>query len=627
MLKEYPATKGWISFCCKDNMSIAHGEHFSKVVMNCLQANPVQILAVGINCCSPKLVSDLITSLEVDIPIVTYPNSGEKFIPGHGWADDQCQPLHSFKVFGVSVNKKKNDDKIKRLLIDNDALRTENLSLSFEISKLKKDNGKLKDENFSDYLSLMRERDARYTLYFENLSLHLKLKELDNGMSQPMAIRSDPTILRIALDRCRKQLSSTQSELKSMKEEYAETVPRRDFEHLEGEHQELQTQVQHQLAQYEHLQSTYRKVTAHKNSIEEELMECRERCRELERAGTPRPPWDLCADFIGGGKKRWCQLTEGLSSRDKLRALLKELGPAAESEHLEYFDGLGTDPAVPPYLRYSGRVRNLRLSRREVRVVVNDVWRGRPHHPHLALQDFVTKYFEDRYQQSSVRAEWAYNVCAGAESMLDEPQVRVWWGALHGQLSEQVYWGLRRQWDQLQQHLRRQALDGETITIEEFERVSRSIFPLKSEVDIKNLTDVVKKQLKIKLNCNEINLDKLFYENEEGFDRVELARELFRQRQLGQDKYIREVVAELGGRRAQRNVTVDALKRAFAIVDPAIDHVRMEQYIRWAFSDQSSEISAISPLSLQNIVVRLAAGDIERVGPRSKGVRRNYNKH
>lgn len=61
---------------------------------------------------------------------------------------------------------------------------------------------------------------------------------------------------------------------------------------------------------------------------------------ELERAGTPRPAWEICADFIGGGRERWWQLAKGLTSRDTLRVLLKELGPAAESDILEHFDGL-----------------------------------------------------------------------------------------------------------------------------------------------------------------------------------------------------------------------------------------------------------------------------------------------
>lgn len=60
-------------------------------------------------------------------------------------------------------------------------------------------------------------------------------------------------------------------------------------------------------------------------------------------------------------------------------------------------------------------------------------------------------------------------------------------------------------------------------------------------------------------------------QNEEGFDRVDFARELYRQRQMAQDKYIREVIVELDGRQAgKKPISVENVKRAFAIVDPAI---------------------------------------------------------
>ncbi|KAG6460760.1 hypothetical protein O3G_MSEX012190 [Manduca sexta] len=487
--------------------------------------------------------------------------------------------------------------------------------------------GKLNDEKFSDYLTLMRERDARYTLYFENLELQLKLKELDGGAFPVGDTYGDPVVLRIALDRCREQLSKTQSELKKKTEEYSVTVPRREYDTLEAKHCDITKQLDALQKEFHALQESYNKLRGSMKNVEEELMEVKERCSELERAGTPRPQWDLCADFIGGGRDRWWQLASGLSSRDTLRVLLKELGPAAESEHLEYFDGLGTDPAIPPYLRYEGKIRNLRLSRREISVIINDIWLGKEDHVDMSMQDYVTKYFEDRYQQPSVRFEWAYNVCAGAEQQLDEPSVRLFWAVLHSQLAEPVYWGLRRHWRTLRDRAYNHADGRESITIEEFEKVAKSSFPLKSEVDIKNLMDVVKKQLKMKINSNTIILDKLFHENEEGFDRVELARELYRQRQLAQDKYLRELLAALGGRSAaNKPVTVEALKRAFAILDPAIDHIQMERYIRWAFSDTTSDLKSISPIPLKTLAARLAAGDIERVGPRHKGFKRSSYK-
>ncbi|XP_047030769.1 translin-associated factor X-interacting protein 1-like [Helicoverpa zea] len=662
ILKEYPQMRGWLSFSCKDENSLAHGEDFKTAAKKCWDMNPNQLVAVGVNCCSPKIVAKLFKGINDDrqhspIPFITYPNSGEKYNPQIGWIDrDKCEALAHFvpdwldvgvryvggccrtygadisliknqRVFGISVTKKQRDDKIKKLLKENEDLREQNLKLTFETSKLKKDMGKLNDDKFSDYLTLMKERDARYTLYFENLALQMKLKELD-GSSYPVDdAYGDPVVLRIALDRCREQLSITQTDLKKMTDEYADTVPRREYDTLEAKYYHLSKALDKLEQEYKSLRDNNKRLLTLKSSIEEELFETKERCSELERAGTPRPQWELCADFIGGGRDRWWQLARGLSSRDTLRVLLKELGPAAESDHLEHFDGLGMDPVIPPYLRYEGKVRNLRLSRREISVIINDIWLGKMDSTDMSMQDYVTKYFEDRYQQPSVRAEWAYNLCAGAEQMLDEPQVKVFWGVLHGHLSERIYWGLRADWLALRDALYRHARDNETISIEDFEKISKATFPLKSEVDIKNLMDVVRKQLKLKINSNEVNLDKLFQTNEEGFDRVEFARELFRQRQLAQDKYIREVVTELGGKHAaNKTVSVENVKRAFAIVDPAIDHIRMERYIRWAFSDPSTELNIIPPIPLKTLTTRLAAGDIERVGPRYRGTHRRIYK-
>lgn len=52
---------------------------------------------------------------------------------------------------------------------------------------------------------------------------------------------------------------------------------------------------------------------------------------------------------------------------------------------------------------------------------------------------------------------------------------------------------------------------------------------------------------------------------------MEFARELFRQRQQAQEKYVRELAAELAvALPPDRKVGVQSLKRAFAVLDPAI---------------------------------------------------------
>lgn len=101
LLKEYPKIKAWLSFSCKDEKTLAHGEDFITAANKCYDINPEQLIAVGTNCCSPLIIENLFKSVNDDrsdpIPLITYPNSGEKYIVGKGWQEkDKCIELHSF---------------------------------------------------------------------------------------------------------------------------------------------------------------------------------------------------------------------------------------------------------------------------------------------------------------------------------------------------------------------------------------------------------------------------------------------------------------------------------------------------------------------------------------------------
>lgn len=91
MLKEYPNMKAWLSLSCKDETSLVHGENFQRVARKCYDMNPDQLVAIGTNCCSPLIVADLFRGINEDrshpIPLLTYPNSGEKYTPELGWVD------------------------------------------------------------------------------------------------------------------------------------------------------------------------------------------------------------------------------------------------------------------------------------------------------------------------------------------------------------------------------------------------------------------------------------------------------------------------------------------------------------------------------------------------------------
>ena len=76
-LEEHPDVPAWISFTCRDEAHVAHGE----LLRDCgklLDKHP-QIIAVGINCTAPALILPLLHEIRPSTskPIVVYPNSGE----------------------------------------------------------------------------------------------------------------------------------------------------------------------------------------------------------------------------------------------------------------------------------------------------------------------------------------------------------------------------------------------------------------------------------------------------------------------------------------------------------------------------------------------------------------------
>lgn len=84
-LHQHPSVHGWISFTCKDEQHVSHGEKLA----HCAEFldRQQQVIAIGVNCTQPKFILPLIGEIKQSTrkPIVVYPNSGE------GWdAEHRC---------------------------------------------------------------------------------------------------------------------------------------------------------------------------------------------------------------------------------------------------------------------------------------------------------------------------------------------------------------------------------------------------------------------------------------------------------------------------------------------------------------------------------------------------------
>ncbi len=79
LLAEFPHTAAWISFSCQDENRVCHGESFAGCVA--LAGASPQVVAVGVNCTSPRFVEPLLAEARkaTDKPLLCYPNSGESW--------------------------------------------------------------------------------------------------------------------------------------------------------------------------------------------------------------------------------------------------------------------------------------------------------------------------------------------------------------------------------------------------------------------------------------------------------------------------------------------------------------------------------------------------------------------
>jgi len=90
LMGDYPGKFAWLSFSCRDEACVSHGERFAGCAA--LADASEKIVAVGINCTAPQHISGLLDSAAgVKKPLVVYPNSGEQWVAGSNrWAGEGC---------------------------------------------------------------------------------------------------------------------------------------------------------------------------------------------------------------------------------------------------------------------------------------------------------------------------------------------------------------------------------------------------------------------------------------------------------------------------------------------------------------------------------------------------------
>ncbi|XP_040592510.1 translin-associated factor X-interacting protein 1 isoform X2 [Mesocricetus auratus] len=417
-----------------------------------------------------------------------------------------------------------------------DKKNEEKISLQSEVTKLRKSLA-------AEYLRYLTERDARKILIGDLNELRYQREDMSLAQS-PGVWGEDPVKLTLALKMTRQDLTRTQMELNTMKANFGDVVPRRDFEMQEKTNMDLQEQLESLRADYEEVRKEHEMLLQLHMSTLKERDQFHFELQEIQRTSTPRPDWTKCEGIIVGGPERWLMLAEGKNSDQLVDVLLEEIGSGLLREK-DFFPGLGFGESVPSFLRFDGSVENKKPSKKEVVNLLEDAWKERlAEEQKESFQDFFFNFLERRFGISDAIA-WAYTIFENIKLFRSSEIMSQFYAVLMGKMTESVYINQRETLSHLLKEMTNVDTQNEgLITMEQFSTIIKNTFPLKKEEQIQELMDAAgwgpdSSSVEV------FNYQILFTEDEEGQSEP-FVQKLWEQYNSEKEAYLQELKQDLG---------------------------------------------------------------------------------
>uniref|UniRef100_A0A452S560 Translin associated factor X interacting protein 1 n=2 Tax=Ursus americanus TaxID=9643 RepID=A0A452S560_URSAM len=524
--------------------------------------------------------------------------------------NERILAMRAEERYEISMLKREKMNLLKLI----DKKNEEKISLQSEVSKLRKN---LAEE----YLRYLSERDARKILIADLNELRYQREDMSLAQS-PGIWGEDPVKLTLALKMTRQDLTRTQMELNTMKANFGDVVPRRDFEMQEKTNKDLQEQL-------DSLRSDYEEVCKeHEILLQLHMTTLKERDRfhselqEIQRTSTPRPDWSKCEDVVAGGPDRWQMLAEGKNSDQLVDVLLEEIGEGLLREK-DFFPGLGYGEAIPPFLRFDGIVENKKPTKKDVVNLLKDVWKQRLlEEQKEKFPDFFFSFLEHRFGPGEAMA-WAYTIFENIKLFRSNEVMSQFYAVLMGKRSESVYIKQKETVAQLLKEMTNADSQNEgLITMENLSTVLKSTFPFKKEEKIQELMEAGGWHPNSS-NADLLNYRSLFIEDEEG-QSMPFVQKLWEQYMDEKDEYLEELKQELG-LELDDEVTLPKVREALMNIDPSLDKRTLNGYLSWAFQLPMTELPEEGEEKEEGIVVqlkialqRLQMTDIRRMGSREQ---------
>ncbi|XP_045149656.1 translin-associated factor X-interacting protein 1 isoform X1 [Echinops telfairi] len=495
-----------------------------------------------------------------------------------------------------------------------DKKNEEKVSLQSEVAKLRKN---LAEE----YLHYLTERDARKILLADLNELRYQREDMSLAQS-PGIWGEDPVKLTLALKMTRQDLTRTQMELNTMKANFGDVVPRRDFEMQEKTNKDLQEQLESLQADYDEVCKEHEILLQLHMSTLKERDQFHAELQDIQQTSTPRPDWTKCEGVVAGGTDRWKMLAAGKNSDQLVDVLLEEIGEGLLREKA-YFPGLGYGEAIPAFLRFDGIVENKKPTKMEVVNLLQDVWKERlAEEQKEKFADFFFNFLERRFGPSEAMA-WAYTIFENIKLFRSNEVMSQFYAVLMGKMKESVYIYQKETIAQLQREMASADSQNEgLLSMENFSSILRSTFPLKKEEQIQELMEAGGWNP----NCSNADLFKyqaLFKEDEEGQSEP-FVQKVWEQYVDEKETYLQELKQELGPEILE--VTPGRLREALGTIDPSLDAQTLSTYVSQAFQVPVTELPMEGDneneqglkTQLETVMSRLWVSDIRRAGPRTE---------
>ncbi|XP_019311080.2 translin-associated factor X-interacting protein 1 isoform X3 [Panthera pardus] len=473
--------------------------------------------------------------------------------------NERILAMRAEERYEISMLKKEKMNLLKLI----DKKNEEKISLQSEVSKLRKN---LAEE----YLHYLGERDARKILIADLNELRYQREDMSLAQS-PGIWGEDPVKLTLALKMTRQDLTRTQMELNTMKANFGDVVPRRDFEMQEKTNKDLQEQLDSLRGDYEEVCKEHEILLQLHMTTLKERDQFYSELQEIQRTSTPRPDWTKCEDVVAGGPDRWQMLAEGKNSDQLVDVLLEEIGEGLLREK-DFFPGLGYGEAIPSFLRFDGIVENKKPTKKDVVNLLKDAWK---------------------------------------ERLVEE------------QRSESVYIKQKETVVQLLKEMTNADSQNEgLITMENLSTVLKSTFPFKKEERIQELMEAGGWHSNSS-NADLLNYHSLFIEDEEG-QSMPFVQKLWEQYMDEKDEYLQELKQELG-LELHDKVTLPKVREALMNIDPGLDKQTLNSYLSQAFQlpmtelpEEGEEKEEAIMEQLQIALEQLQMIDLRRMGPREQ---------